>query len=347
MAATEAALKLQFTRQDAAMPYVVSMDSDMIAQLPMTGPMLPRRRATRRAVLTVVRPNPLILKPLPRWVTFAPAQEMGAGPGVLKPAAEAAFAAGASLFALDQIVRAEAPWLGCWRMRQALRAAAVAAKLLRLNADEADLRDAEHLTRPGDDPGPAGRLHRLLRQMALRPTRLADETVSAIASEIEGAAASAEVLALLRADLALAELLGWECPLLLHMTVILDPVLRQGVEGKRPRANSSDWTHHQHTVLARAAILAHAEAVTLSRKAEALTVGASSLRTRDGGRGLALILTDDSVAPWRMAGKGDKGGQGKDGLGSDRAARRFCESLHGLGALRLLTDRPTFRLYGL
>jgi Protein of unknown function (DUF1403) len=38
---------------------------------------------------------------------------------------------------------------------------------------------------------------------------------------------------------------------------------------------------------------------------------------------------------------------GLKGLGSDRAARRFCESLHGLGALRLLTDRPTFRLYGL
>ena len=88
--------------------------------------------------------------------------------------------------------------------------------------------------------------------------------------------------------------------------------------------------------------MAHAQAVALSRKAHALTRAASTLRTRDGGRGVGLILADDSVAPWRMAGKDDNGG-----LGSDRAARRFCESLHGLGALRLMTDRPTFRLYGL
>ena len=85
----------------------------------------------------------------------------------------------------------------------------------------------------------------------------------------------------------------------------------------------------------------------MARKAEGLTKAANSLRTRDGGRGLALILTDDSVAPWRMAGKVGKAGLGQGGLGSDRAARRLCESLHAVGALRLLTDRPTFRLYGL
>ncbi len=293
-----------------------------------------------------------MLQPFPRWIALlrAPETKSGhgaSGQGAVAPGAGAAFAAGAASFALDQIIRADPPWFGCLRMRQALKAAAVAAKLLRLNADEAALRDAEHLTRSGDDPGPAGRLHRLLRQLALRPTRLADETVLAIATEIEGAAASAEVLALLQADIALATRLGWECPLLLHMTVILDPALRQGEAGKRPRADSADWAQQQHAVLARAAIMAHGQAVDLARRAIALTVAASTLRTRDGGRGVGLILTDDSVAPWRMSGKGDKGGKGKAGLGSDRAARRLCESLHAKGALRLLTERPTFRLYGL
>jgi hypothetical protein len=33
-------------------------------------------------------------------------------------------------------------------------------------------------------------------------------------------------------------------------------------------------------------------------------------------------------------------------LNSDRAARRFCDRLVGLGAIRELTGRDTFRLYG-
>ncbi len=55
---------------------------------------------------------------------------------------------------------------------------------------------------------------------------------------------------------------------------------------------------------------------------EIATAAAAGLRTRDEGRGLALMLGDDSVAPWRMAGKTLAGGtRGKDGMGSDRAAR--------------------------
>jgi Protein of unknown function (DUF1403) len=320
------------------------MDSDTDT-LPEHTSSTPRRRGVvREAAPSVAVPNPLTLQSLPRWIISAQASATAAGQGTSPPDIQAAFAAGAASFAVDQITRADPPWIGCLSMRQALKAAEVVAKLLRLNADEAHLRDAEHLTRPGDDPGPAGRLHRLIRQLALRPTRLADETLSAIASEIEGAASSAEVLALLNADVALAKRLGWKRPLLLHMTVILDPALRQGAGGKRPQVDGPDWVNLQHMVLAHAAVAAHAQAVTLSRKAEGLTVAANSLRTRDGGRGLALIVADDSVAPWRMAGK-----QGSyiAGLGSDRAARRLCESLHGMGALRLLTDRPTFRLYGL
>ena len=167
------------------------MDSD-IATLPESlGNPLGRRDKARKAAPSVAAPNPLILQPLPRWIKAPQAGATGVGQGHLPPVTEAAFAAGASLFALDQIARADPPWVGCWRMRQALKAAVVAAKLLRLNADEAHLRDVEHLTRVGDDPGAAGRLHALLRQMAMHPTRLADKTLSAIASEIDGAAASA------------------------------------------------------------------------------------------------------------------------------------------------------------
>ena len=280
-----------------------------------------RRRPRVELARNVLNPQPL-----PRWI---------AGGG----GAEAGFAAGAAVFALDQILRADPPWLGCWRMRLALRAAVAAARLLRLDADEAGLRDALHLTRPGDDPGPAGRIHDLLRRWASRPLRLAMETEAELAAETGGGQGASELAALLAADRALAERLGWGQPLPLHLAVIHRADLRSGLDCRRPRADGAEWETARHAALLKGAVAAHAEAATLARKAETLATAAASLRTRDEGRGLALVLADESVAPWRMA--------GRDGLGSDRAARRFCESLHARGALRLLTDRPTFRLYGL
>ncbi len=256
--------------------------------------------------------------------------------------------AGAALFALDQIIRADPPWLGCFRMRLALQAAVASARLLRLSTDEAALRDAEQLTRPGDDPGPAGRLHRLWRLFGAKPVRLAGESIAALGKETgaeDGSTAGAlEVLALMQADAELATALGWERPLALFATVIADPLWREGRERRAFRVGAEGWEARRMVVAGLAALRAHALAVALSRRAEALVIAADGLRTRDGGAGVRLILGDDCVAPWRMAGHGR---EPKTGLGSDRAARRFCESLHGLGSLRLLTDRPTFRLYGL
>src|SRR3954469_25039991 len=82
--------------------------------------------------------QPGLWQPLP-----ASGGRHGAGAG---PSSEAAFAAGAALLALDQIVRAEPPWLGALRQRQALAAATVSSRLMRLPADEAALGDAHHPT---------------------------------------------------------------------------------------------------------------------------------------------------------------------------------------------------------
>ena len=79
--------------------------------------------------------------------------------------AEAAFLAGAALARLDAIVRENPPWAGVWRQRLALGAAAASVRRAGRSEDEAALRDALHLTRPGADPGPAGR--RLLAWRAL------------------------------------------------------------------------------------------------------------------------------------------------------------------------------------
>jgi Protein of unknown function (DUF1403) len=311
--------------------------------LPVT-PLPPRRGWRARA--TVAEPKPLNLQPLPRWVGQG-ATATGSWPSA-RPETAALISpeacAGAALFALEQIIRADLAWLGALRMRLALHAAIASARLLRLSADEAALRDAEQLTRPGDDPGPAGRVHRLWRRFAAQPAQLAGEIIEALGMEVGAGEGASEVIALMQADIALAAALGWERPLPLAATVIADPVWR-GTQERRPfRVGGEGWEARRMAVFGVASVRAHALAVALARRAEIVTAAAETLRTRDGGAGLALILADDCIAPWRMAGQQTAG---RKGLGSDRAARRFSESLHGMGALRLLTDRPTFRLYGL
>ncbi|WP_414476297.1 DUF1403 family protein [Microvirga sp. M2] len=286
--------------------------------------------------------------------------------------AEAAFAAGAALALLDQLVRRDPPELGAWRMRQALAAATACAAWLRLRTDLAGLRDAEHLTRAGDDPGPAGRLHRAWRQLAAEPLRdpltvparlapllgIATGLVAPVGGParedtdhpVAAAAAAAaltlrsvpvptpeiEILAWMVADATLAHRLGWSAPVPLLATALLHASLRQGSERRRPQPGTSGWLTACHAAYARAAADAHGRAQDLLRRGERLRAALPAARFRGRDRGLALFLADDAVAPPRLV-----------GTGSDRAARRFCDRLVALGAVRELTGRPTFRLYGL
>jgi hypothetical protein len=54
----------------------------------------------------------------------------------------AAFSAGIALKSLDDLIRSEPVWAGCWRARQALKCAAVAVRLMGRSEDEPALRDA-------------------------------------------------------------------------------------------------------------------------------------------------------------------------------------------------------------
>ena len=93
--------------------------------------------------------------------------------------AEALFFAGAALAALDSVVRSDPPWAGVWRARLALKSAGAAAQnLLARREDEAALRDAVALAKPGQDLGPAGKVYAAFRALAgpgdpFRPERLA------------------------------------------------------------------------------------------------------------------------------------------------------------------------------
>ena len=76
-------------------------------------------------------------------------------------------------------------------------------------------------------------------------------------------------------------------------------------------------------------------AADLLRRAARLKAVVSKLRAKAAGRAVDLFLSQDAVAPAALA-----------AFMSDRAARRLCDRLVDLGAVRELTGRDSFRLYG-
>jgi hypothetical protein len=361
-----------------------------------------KRRASRGcARLTDARILPEI-QPFPTWARLRALPVDGP---------DAAFAAGASLARLDQILRCsgadlscagkdsgdvssagknsgadvssacrndgtEPVYAGALRQRLALRAGAVCAALARLREDEAALRDAEHLAGVDAALSPGASLHRLWRLFASGRVRLdarvlrvaADhldlppdidgDALVAAACETTGesplAAAArasaealrvlndaspidAEIFALWLADLVLAQQLRWDAPLPLLVTTITRASLRT-VAGRRPKPSDPEWTLSVMLGYVQAAQETYALAGELSRRSETLLRAAPKLRAKKAARVVDLLLADDCVSPARAA---------KAAGLSDRASRRLFDRLVELGAVRELSGRANFRLYGL
>ncbi|MGD9541937.1 MAG: DUF1403 family protein, partial [Methylocystis sp.] len=147
-----------------------------------------------------------------------------------------------------------------------------------------------------------------------------------------------EILALFLSDLVLAKQLGWERPVPLIATAIGHLSLRRGASGKRPRPGDVDWAKSTVAASAYAALDAAVLAADLARRSERLLAAAPNLRAKGALRVVELLLADDAVAPARAARVA--------GL-SDRASRRLFERLVELNAVRELSGRQSFRLYGL
>jgi len=286
--------------------------------------------------------------------------------------AEALFFAGAALSSLDSLVRSDPPWAGVWRRRLALKsAAAVVQHLLNRREDEAALRDAVALARPGQELGPAGRVYAAFRILAgpgdcFRPERLAavaadlqapldGERPGVLAAALRAAGArgrpapavaaaaaeavialkrDAEPLAIWAADAALAKALDWPIPAPLLAGELF---FRRGAgEGRRPRPGEDGWAKLVALSYARAALAALDVAQDFARRAARLFGAAPKLRAKGKTGAIEALLADDAVsAATPIAGL------------SDRARRRLFERLVALGAARELTGRATFRLYGL
>jgi len=267
---------------------------------------------------------------------------------------EAAFAAGAALAALDALVCAEPAFASLWRRRLALEAACASLQATGRPADKAALRDALAFTSDGADPGPAGRVYRAWRALADGSRRWADmadglgapvgdEGVALIAAQfrsqapapIAAAAAARTLAAALNkpslalgfavADAVLAARLGWSAVL---------PLLASASTQVRP--GEPPWEAACCAAYARAAARACDLYAELARAETRLRQVAPKLRAKGASAAVAALLAEDALTTASQI----------PGL-SERGLRRLFDRLVGLGAVRELSGRATFRLYGL
>ena len=276
---------------------------------------------------------------MPAWVTSVRAETLE----------DVAFLSGAALSHLHVVLgRAEVPQ-ALLRDRLALRAAEACMAFSGRSERAGELRDAVHLLRPGDLPGPAGDTYLTWRRAVERPVSVAalgralatvepaqiatwldagqGAPVGRAAMVLEAvltAAPRADLAALNLSDAALAQALGWD-----HLV----PLLAAGLKRADLRKHGDDLRFACHRALISSAVEAVRLSADLARRAAHLKAVAPKLRAKGAGAAVEMFLTCDAVAPLALP-------------LPDRAARRLCDRLVDLGAVRELTGRDTFRLYG-
>ena len=301
------------------------------------------------------------LPQLPGWVTSAQAETLET----------VTFRSGAALTVLDQQVsdpRHGVP-VKLLANRLALSAATATSKLEGRLAREADIRDAFHLTPPGEARGPDGDLLAFWREgvrlRAGRTGEIADFVGAEFAGEVgawldvglerarthgplSGCVAAlravlevddrAERTACLLSDVVLARALNWKQVLSVTAQRLTKAVLRDlTAEGQ-----GADLAVEVRILEAIEESIRVAR--DLARRAEALRTVAPKLRAKGSDAAVELFLTEDAVAPASMLSPRIRGTSISM---TSRAARRFCDRLVELGVARELTGRTTFRLYGI
>tara|TARA_R110002072_G_scaffold179901_1_gene336030 strand:+ start:7401 stop:8285 length:885 start_codon:yes stop_codon:yes gene_type:complete len=276
---------------------------------------------------------------LPEWVTSTRS-------GTLE---DMAFLSGAALNHLHLLMARDDVPVTLIRARLALRAAEACVRFSGRPERAGELRDAVHFLRPGDLPGPAGATCLAWRRAVERPLSIkalgralptlepgqiatwldagkgAPVTRAAMALEaVLREAPRAESPALILADAALAKALGWDR---------IVPLLAAGIKRVDLRKQGEELRLACHRALIASGVEVVRLSADLARRAAHLKAVAPKLRAKGAGKAVQMFLTRDAVAPSALP-------------LPDRAARRLCDRLVDLGAVRELTGRDTFRLYG-
>lgn len=111
------------------------------------------------------------------------------------------------------------------------------------------------------------------------------------------------------------------------------PLLATGLKRADLRKQGDDLRLACHRAIVSSAVEAVRLSVDLARRAAHLKAVAPKLRAKGAGDAVKMFLTRDAMAPSALS-------------LPDRAARRLCDRLVDVGAVRELTGRDTFRLYG-
>lgn len=283
--------------------------------------------------------DPETLPRMPAWVTSARAETIE----------DMAFLSGAALNHLHVGLGHTAVPRALLRERLALRAAEACVVFSGRTERTGELRDTVHLLRPGDLPGPAGEIYLAWRRAVERSVsvkalvralpELQGDRIASWLDAGQGApvnraamvleavlddAPRAEVPALVLADATLAQALGWD-----HVV----PLLAAGLKRADLRKRGEDLRSACHRTLVSSSVEAVHLAADLARRVEHLNVVAPKLRAKGAKAAVTMFLSQDAIAPAALP-------------LPDRSARRLCDRLVDFGAVRELTGRDTFRLYG-
>lgn len=280
---------------------------------------------------------------MPPWVTTTKVEVVE----------DVAFLSGAALAHLCLVfTQGDLPQI-LMRDRLALHAAEVCVGFSGRPERAGELRDGAAFLRPDDLPGPAGETYLAWQRAVGRPLSIKALTralprftpdqiaawldvgpqsggcapVTRAAMVLEAVlceAPRAEGAALILADAALATAFGWD-----HLV----PLLALGLKRADLRTQGDELCLACHRALISSAIDASRHAADLTRRAAHLKAVAPKLRAKGASAAVEMFLTRDAVAPSALP-------------LPDRAARRFCDRLVDLGAVRELTGRDSFRLYG-
>jgi hypothetical protein len=277
---------------------------------------------------------------LPPWVTRASGQDIE----------EVIFSSGAALSCLHQILIDDRVPMTLLRDRLAMKSAEATMVFSGRPERSGDLRDAVCLMKPGDLPGPAGEVFLTWRRAVERPislaglrrafpshdpVQLADWLDAGQGGPVSKAACVLELIlddaprddvtALVLADAVLARALGWD-----HLI----PILTHGLKRSDLPKRGGDLRLTCHRAIVLGCIEAVRMARDLARRAAHLKSLVPKLRAKQAAQAAEMFLTCDAVTPGALP-------------LPDRSARRLCDRLVALGAIRELTGRDVFRIYGL